>query len=114
MKKKRILLGLALTAAATLSLASCGSSKEKSSKAAESSQVASSAAGQSTPGQSTPGQSTPASSSNAQSSEITVTFYKDEAGTQVLQTFTVSEGDVVAAIDYTETAPSGKKFSTWA
>ncbi|MCR5113551.1 MAG: hypothetical protein K6A63_06400 [Acholeplasmatales bacterium] len=127
MKKKRILLGLALTAAAALSLASCGGSDD--SKAASSaattevSSAAASSAATSSAATSSKATSSKAASSKAASSaaassqaavtEFTVTFYADAEATTALSTVKANEGDTVAAPTFTGTVPAGKKFDKW-
>ena len=130
MKKKRILLGLALTAAAALSLASCGGSDDsKAASSAATTEVSSAAASSAATSSATSSKATSSAaassaaassaaassvaSSSAEDATYSVTFYEDAEATKVLSATTAKEGDTVTAPTYTGTAPSGKKFDKW-
>ena len=87
MKKRKILLGLAL-AASVFGLAACNGTDGGNTGTAPSTQ-----------------------SGNV--ATYTVKFFSDEAGTQELSSTTVREGETVTAPTTTPTAPTGKKFAYW-
>lgn len=87
MKKRKILLGLAL-AASVFGLAACNGTDGGNTGTAPSTQ-----------------------SGNV--STYTVKFFSDEAGTQELSSTTVREGESVTEPTTTPTAPAGKKFAYW-
>lgn len=86
MKKRKILLGLAL-AASVFGLAACNG---------------------------TDGGNTQAPSTQSGNvATYTVKFFSDEAGTQELSSVSVREGETVTEPTTTPTAPAGKKFAYW-
>ena len=88
MKKRKILLGLAL-AASIFGLAACNG---------------------------TDGGNTGTIAPSTQSGNVatyTVKFFSDEAGTQELSSVSVREGETVTEPTTTPTAPAGKKFAYW-
>ncbi len=87
MKKRKILLGLAL-AASVFGLAACNGTDGGNTGTAPSTQ-----------------------SGNV--ATYTVKFFSDEAGTQELSSTTVREGESVTEPTTTPTAPAGKKFAYW-
>ncbi len=86
MKKKRILLGIALTAASIFALTACGNNSNN-----------------------TDGDG----AKDGETQTYKVTFYSDAAGTTVLKEVNVAEGGTVSEPTETIQAPSGKKFAYW-